>query len=58
MLCFYVNFQGNIQRCQLFADQMQEAKTAMLKILDHKKRITEIINKHHSKRPVKKKERS
>ena len=50
--------QGNIQRCQLVADQLDEAKTSMLKILDHKTRILEIINKHHSKRPVKKKERT
>ena len=30
----------------------------MLKVLDHKTKIFEIINKHMSKRPIKKKERS
>ncbi|XP_064615773.1 histone deacetylase complex subunit SAP130-A-like [Liolophura sinensis] len=50
--------QGNIQRCQLVNDQLAEARNSMLKILDHKKRILEIINKHMSKRPIKKKERS
>ena len=53
-----VYLQGNIQRCHLVAEQLDEAKTSMLKILDHKTRILEIINKHHSKRPVKKKERT
>ncbi|KAK3608748.1 hypothetical protein CHS0354_002382 [Potamilus streckersoni] len=49
--------QGNIQRCKLIMDQLSEAKTSMLKVLDHKSRIFEIINKHMSKRPIKKKER-
>ncbi|KAL3846867.1 hypothetical protein ACJMK2_017821 [Sinanodonta woodiana] len=49
--------QGNIQRCRLIMDQLSEAKTSMLKVLDHKSRIFEIINKHMSKRPIKKKER-
>ena len=50
--------QGNIQRCQLVIDQLEEARSSMLKILNHKTRISEIITKHHSKRPVKKKERT
>ncbi|XP_013393499.1 histone deacetylase complex subunit SAP130-like [Lingula anatina] len=50
--------QANKQRSQLFMDQLEEAKSSMLRILDHKPRIMEIINKHHSKRPVKKKERT
>ncbi|XP_064638401.1 histone deacetylase complex subunit SAP130-like [Lineus longissimus] len=50
--------QGNIQRSQLIVDQLEEARSSMIKILDHKQKIMEIVNKHHSKRPVKKKERS
>ncbi|XP_046369248.2 histone deacetylase complex subunit SAP130-like [Haliotis rufescens] len=50
--------QANIQRCQLIGDQLEEARSSMLKILEHKPRIQEIINKHMSKRPIKKKERT
>ncbi|VDI31099.1 histone deacetylase complex subunit SAP130 [Mytilus galloprovincialis] len=50
--------QANLQRSKLIADQLDEAKTSMLKVLDHKTKIFEIINKHMSKRPIKKKERS
>ncbi|CAG2232350.1 SAP130 [Mytilus edulis] len=49
--------QANLQRSKLIADQLDEAKTSMLKVLDHKTKIFEIINKHMSKRPIKKKER-
>ncbi|KAL5004558.1 hypothetical protein ScPMuIL_018014 [Solemya velum] len=50
--------QGNIQRCRLITNQLEEARTSMLKVLDHKQRISDIINKHMSKRPIKKKERT
>lgn len=50
--------QANLQRSKLIADQLDEAKSSMLKVLDHKTKIFEIINKHMSKRPIKKKERS
>ncbi|XP_022287844.1 uncharacterized protein LOC111100364 isoform X2 [Crassostrea virginica] len=50
--------QANIQRCRLIMDQLDESKANMLKVLDHKQKISEIINKHVSKRPIKKKERS
>ncbi|XP_056005976.1 histone deacetylase complex subunit SAP130-like isoform X2 [Ostrea edulis] len=50
--------QANIQRCKLIMDQLEESRTNMLKVLDHKQKISEIINKHVSKRPIKKKERS
>lgn len=50
--------QGNIQRCKLITDQLSEAKSSMLKVLDHKHKISEIISKHMSKRPIKKKERT
>ncbi|XP_052216081.1 histone deacetylase complex subunit SAP130-A-like isoform X2 [Dreissena polymorpha] len=50
--------QGNIQRCSLLTDQLNEAKTQMLKVLEHKPKISEIVSKHMSKRPIKKKERT
>ncbi|XP_014779021.1 histone deacetylase complex subunit SAP130 isoform X2 [Octopus bimaculoides] len=50
--------QANIQRCKLVIDQLSEAHDSMLKILDHKDHILEIINKNISKRPIKKKERT
>lgn len=51
--------QANKQRCSLTKDQLQEAKASMFSILDtHKPKIMEIITKNHSKRPVKKKERT
>ncbi|XP_045201514.2 histone deacetylase complex subunit SAP130-like isoform X2 [Mercenaria mercenaria] len=50
--------QGNIQRCKLISDQLNDAKAQMLKVLDHKPKISEIITKHISKRPIKKKERT
>ncbi|ESP04847.1 hypothetical protein LOTGIDRAFT_109548, partial [Lottia gigantea] len=53
----YEMAQANIQRCQLLVDQLLEAKSSMLKVLDHKPKIQEIVNKHMSKRPIKKKER-
>lgn len=54
---YFQFFQANLQRSKLIADQLDEAKTSMLKVLDHKTKIFEIINKHMSKRPIKKKER-
>ncbi|XP_076331459.1 uncharacterized protein LOC143236789 isoform X1 [Tachypleus tridentatus] len=50
--------KGNLQRSKLLQDQMTEAKQQMLKILEHKPSIVEIINKYASKRPLKKKEKS
>lgn len=50
--------QANIQRCKLVIDQLTEARSSMLKILDHKQHVLDIINKHISKRPIKKKERT
>ena len=47
-----------MQRCQLITDQLNESKASMLKVLDHKHRIMEIVQKHISKRPIKKKERT
>lgn len=50
--------QANIQRCQLIQNQLTEARLSMIKTLDHKPRIQEIVSKHMSKRPIKKKERT
>ncbi|XP_059163699.1 histone deacetylase complex subunit SAP130-A-like [Physella acuta] len=50
--------QANIQRCQLIQNQLTDARTSMIRTLEHKSRIQEIVNKHVSKRPIKKKERS
>ncbi|XP_005112270.1 histone deacetylase complex subunit SAP130-A [Aplysia californica] len=50
--------QANIQRCQLIQNQLTEARLSMIKTLEHKPRIQEIVNKHMSKRPIKKKERT
>lgn len=49
--------KGNVQRSKLAKEQLSEAKLMILKALDHKPRIQEIIQKHASKRSVKKKER-
>lgn len=50
--------QANKQRCSLTKDQLWDAKQSLFKILDtHKPKVSEIVQKNHSKRPVKKKER-
>ncbi|KAK0066728.1 mucin-5AC isoform X3 [Biomphalaria pfeifferi] len=50
--------QANIQRCQLIQNQLTDARASMIRTLEHKPRIQEIVNKHISKRPIKKKERT
>ncbi|XP_077987843.1 uncharacterized protein LOC144442384 [Glandiceps talaboti] len=47
--------QGNIQRCKLAMEQMSEAKSSMMKLLDHKQKVISLINKHGNKRSSKKK---
>jgi len=47
--------QGNIQRCQLSMEQLDEAKQTMLKVIDHKPKILEIVKRHKHKRSSKKK---
>ena len=39
-------FEGNLQRCKLIRDQMDEAKDAMIKVLEHKSKAMDIIKKH------------
>ncbi|XP_075214063.1 uncharacterized protein LOC142320247 isoform X2 [Lycorma delicatula] len=49
--------KGNIQRSKVIKDQMQEAKTQVMKIFDHKGHVTEILTRCVSKRSVKKRDR-
>ncbi|XP_037562707.2 histone deacetylase complex subunit SAP130-like [Dermacentor silvarum] len=49
--------KGNLQRSKIVQDQVTEAKQQVLKVLDHKPRIVEIIGKYVSKRPLKKREK-
>ncbi|CAG7713001.1 unnamed protein product [Allacma fusca] len=49
--------KGNIQRGKVIRDQMLESKSQVLKILEHKPRVLDVINKYNSKRPIKKRER-
>ncbi|KAL0273591.1 UNVERIFIED_CONTAM: hypothetical protein PYX00_006226 [Menopon gallinae] len=48
---------GNIQRSKVIKDQMQEAKTQMMKVFDHKVHVSEIISRCASKRNFKKREK-
>lgn len=54
---YFFWFQANIQRCKFIMDQFEEFKVNMLKVLEYKQKILEIINKYVSKRLIKKKER-
>lgn len=47
--------RGNIQRCKLIRDQMNDARQQVLKVLDHKSRIVEIVSKYVAKQIGKKK---
>lgn len=49
--------KGNIQRSKVITDQLQEAKTQVMKIFDHKGHVTDIISRCASKRSVKKRDR-
>ncbi|XP_029845286.3 histone deacetylase complex subunit SAP130 [Ixodes scapularis] len=49
--------KGNLQRSKIVQDQVTEAKQQVLKVLEHKPRIVEIIGKYVSKRPLKKREK-
>ena len=43
-------FEGNLQRCKLVADQTEEAKDALTKVVDHRSRVMEIVQRHLKKR--------
>ncbi|XP_039279315.1 histone deacetylase complex subunit SAP130 isoform X2 [Nilaparvata lugens] len=49
--------KGNIQRCKVIKDQMQEAKSQVMKMFDHKGHVLEILTRCSSKRSVKKRDR-
>ncbi|KAL8187544.1 UNVERIFIED_CONTAM: hypothetical protein K2H54_050859 [Gekko kuhli] len=46
--------QGNMQRCKLVMDQINEARESMLKVLDHKDRVLKLLNKNGSVKKVSK----
>jgi histone deacetylase complex subunit SAP130 len=49
--------KGNIQRCKVIRDQMSESRSQVGKIVEHRSRVQDVINKFASKRPSKKRER-
>ncbi|XP_076009411.1 histone deacetylase complex subunit SAP130a isoform X2 [Genypterus blacodes] len=38
--------QGNMQRCKLVMDQVNEARDTMMKVLDHKDKVLKLLNKN------------
>ncbi|KAF7253313.1 hypothetical protein EYD10_01059 [Varanus komodoensis] len=46
--------QGNMQRCKLVMDQINEARESMLKVLDHKDRVLKLLNKNGTVKKVSK----
>ncbi|GFG33306.1 hypothetical protein Cfor_01801 [Coptotermes formosanus] len=49
--------KGNIQRSKVIKDQMQEAKSQVMKIFDHKSHVTDIISRCANKRTLKKRDK-
>lgn len=47
--------KGNLQRSKIVQDQVCEVKQQIVKVLDHKPHVRDIIGKYVSKRPIKKK---
>ncbi|KXJ13060.1 Histone deacetylase complex subunit SAP130-B [Exaiptasia diaphana] len=47
--------QGNIQRSQLVAEQLADIRKGMVKVLDHRPRCVEVLQKYMNKRNPKKK---
>lgn len=47
--------QGNIQRSQLVVEQLGDSRKSMIKVLDHRPRVMDIIQKQMNKRNPKKK---
>lgn len=57
-LCYtFCMFQGNIQRKKVISDQLEEAKCQVLKLVDHKCQVIEMLNCYSSRRSGKKRER-
>ncbi|KAK7874011.1 hypothetical protein R5R35_013419 [Gryllus longicercus] len=50
--------KGNMQRSKVTSDQMQEAKSQVMKIFEHKNHVADIINRSGNKRSLKKREKS
>ncbi|KAL0965928.1 hypothetical protein UPYG_G00288090 [Umbra pygmaea] len=46
--------QGNMQRCKLVMDQINEARDTMMKVLDHKEKVMKLINKNGGAKKVNK----
>ncbi|XP_024083342.1 histone deacetylase complex subunit SAP130 isoform X6 [Cimex lectularius] len=49
--------RANFQRSKVVKDQMNEARTQVLKLFEHKGYVADIINRNATKRPLKKRER-
>ncbi|XP_033104134.1 histone deacetylase complex subunit SAP130-like isoform X2 [Anneissia japonica] len=54
----YELIQGNIQRSQYVLEHIEETKSIMGRLLDHKPKVVSIIKKHANKRHAKKKHAS
>lgn len=50
----YTHMQGNVQRSKLIIDSLNDSKTQLMKIFDHKDHAADIINRCASKRNFKK----
>ena len=50
--------QADIQRSQLYMDQLTEARALALRLGEARQRAVDVIGRHQSKRTVKKKDRS
>lgn len=50
----YTHSQGNVQRSKLIIDSLNDSKTQLMKIFDHKDHAADIINRCASKRNFKK----
>lgn len=46
--------QGNVQRSKLIIDSLNDSKTQLMKIFEHKERAGDIVNRCGSKRNFKK----
>jgi len=48
--------KANLQRSKVIQDQVKESKDHALQVFEHKSRVTDILHKYMSKRPVKKRD--
>lgn len=54
LIQYFISQQGNVQRSMLIIDSLNESKTQLMKIFDHKDHAADIINRCASKRNFKK----